>query len=738
MSDLHALLIGIDAYLENRLPDGSFYPQLGGCVRDVSRVEEFLRTGLEVPAERIVKLTASLPEVLPQVTRGNAAWPRPVEPGERWPTYENMVAAFQAITAAANPGDEVYVHYSGHGGRAVTHYPETKGVGGWDEALVPIDIGDPGVRYIRDLEVARLVKDMVDKGLRVTLVFDSCHAGGAVRKEAVPRGARKDNGQPGSDTTPRPEESLVASREDLLASWTGKPVVDDPMIVPGGVVMRGGAMRHAYASDEWLPGVKGFVLLAACRDQESAYECAFDGKMGGALTHWLLDALGQLSPGMTYKDLRERVVAKVHGEMLQQTPMLLGEGEWIVFGSGAAVRRSAVDVLWVDPDGRRLLLNTGQAQGIGEGARFAIYPLGAKSGAAMGKAAVVEVQGHGATESWAEVVERPRSPVEPGAQAFLVDLGADELKSTVRRVSQGSPAGELEGLARQVAAEGGFLRLAGEGDPAEPGEYQVAVGGQGEIEIRDAAGQPVSHLGPRLRAQDPGALREMVARLVHLTRHRFVRQIENFDPVSPLAGTLAVEWLGVQARYVRGSRPAPRPGTAATAAIELAEGEWTFLRIANRSSHLLNLVVLDLKTDWGITQIYPAEHQGSFLPLDDGKELVLPIRGDLPAGLADVTDLIKVFATRGTLDFHWLELPSLRRDESPIREAVRAGTSASGARSAVAAPAASTPVQRGAITPTAFPSEEWVTAQVEMRVRRALTPAAVAGSLGGRSWHPAV
>ena len=41
-SKLHAVLIGIDCYLPNRLPDGGYYPNLGGCVRDINHVEDFL------------------------------------------------------------------------------------------------------------------------------------------------------------------------------------------------------------------------------------------------------------------------------------------------------------------------------------------------------------------------------------------------------------------------------------------------------------------------------------------------------------------------------------------------------------------------------------------------------------------------------------------------------------------------------------------------------------------------
>ena len=49
MSKLYALLIGVDHYLEYRLPGGLYYPKLGGCVRDIEKVHNFLthacRTG---------------------------------------------------------------------------------------------------------------------------------------------------------------------------------------------------------------------------------------------------------------------------------------------------------------------------------------------------------------------------------------------------------------------------------------------------------------------------------------------------------------------------------------------------------------------------------------------------------------------------------------------------------------------------------------------------------------------
>ena len=78
-----------------------------------------------------------------------------------------------------------------------------------------MDIGNPKSRHLRDTEMARLLQDMVDKKLIITMVLDSCHSGGATRG----RGGAVARGLDSIDKTPRPQESLVASITELSNTW---------------------------------------------------------------------------------------------------------------------------------------------------------------------------------------------------------------------------------------------------------------------------------------------------------------------------------------------------------------------------------------------------------------------------------------------------------------------------------------------------------------------------------------
>ena len=102
---------------------------------DIDNIKDFLLT-VKIPSENILKLTCSI---------NNNDGNKPLETVEKWPTYDNMVSRFfNEITENSQPGDQLYIHYSGHGGRVKTLIPNKKGADGLDETLVPTDIGEPG------------------------------------------------------------------------------------------------------------------------------------------------------------------------------------------------------------------------------------------------------------------------------------------------------------------------------------------------------------------------------------------------------------------------------------------------------------------------------------------------------------------------------------------------------------------------------------------------------------------
>jgi Caspase domain len=469
--NLYALLIGIDYYLPGQLPDGSSYASLGGCVRDVNRVEDYLKKTQK--PKQILKLTSSNTSA--------------TEPQDQLPTYENIVAKFHAITEIAQKDDQVYIHYSGHGGRAKTIYPELKGAGQPDEALVPMDIVKTNERYLRDVEIATLLKKMVNKGLVVTVVFDSCHSGGTTRGDTAIRGLE---GEP--DTTSRPTDSLVASREELIENW---------------LEITGGTARKANVGD-WLPESRDYVLLAACRPSEYAYESVFNGKeSNGALTYWMLDTLNNPSPDLTYKSLYDRIYAKVQSQFQTQTPMLFGEGERQVFGRSYANVHYTVNVLKVDSARNRVQLDAGIAQGMGEGAKFAIYAPGTTDFSEKNKPlAIAQITAEiTPADAWAVIDPDSRSgDIEQGSPAIMLSAPI----ALVRRVRLFENTNQAELLKIQtdaLAAVKTAIKRSGKGwvELASEGEhYQVAINTSGEYEICDRNGTPFPNLRPALLVSD--------------------------------------------------------------------------------------------------------------------------------------------------------------------------------------------------------------------------------------------
>lgn len=706
---IHALLIGINHYQPNRL-----YKSLKGAVRDICLVEAFLKQTLQVPAERILKLTSPNREDTTLLEVRSAQAPAP--------TYANIVQAFAAITDRAQPGEQVYIHYSGHGGRAATVYPALKrGLGDqYDEGLAPMDIGDGAEgRYLRDVEMATLLKRMADKQLVVTIILDSCHSGGATRGDAQIRSATE------PDTLVRTTDSLVAERDELERNWLE-------------------LSRNQAVGPSGLPRSKDYVLLAACRPNEFAYEYAVNGgtERHGALTYWMIDTLTSAATRgqpLTYKLLHDRVNAQIQSKFPQQLPMIVGDSDRRVFGSDTWATPYTVNVIAVDLNQRHITLNAGQAQGLSKGVRFAIYPLNTTDFTDKSQqVAIAEIsQRPAASASTARILAveaggiAVNGALEPGAPAIMVSAPID-LVQRVRLFGQKAEgdrehelpphlvARQTEALDRVRQALGGNGWVVEE-QAEEAALYQVAVDRQGNYEI--CRGMPIPNLRPLLAIDDPSAAKKVVDRLVHLAKYQAVQSLDN--PRSKLGRALEVELL------TEDGEPFPDPQNPV-----VREGDIVTLRLTNKGAQPLKIAVLDLEPTWEISQLPLGGLESPFFPLGSGAEEEIQLRMQVPEDEAytHTTETLKVFAIQtGLADFRWLTLPPLDeipdprgtrlKDELCSQSTTRGGEAESvnplnALLSMIGADLDQAPQLTRAAVMVTDPKDDWVTCQIQIVVKR--------------------
>jgi Caspase domain len=195
-------------------------------------------------------------------------------------TREAILEAIRrSLVAPARRGDEIVFFYAGHGSQVVnsaSDEPDKK-----DETLVPAD-SRAGAPDIRDKDLRPLFNQILDKGARLTVLLDSCHsASGArglpsrARARVLPLDPRdiKD----GRDVGPRPED-------------------------------------------------RGALILSAAQDDQLARETAEQaGKIHGAFSLALLEAMGRSGPRSPVEQVFLRAKARLQTSWSTQEPVLAGD-----------------------------------------------------------------------------------------------------------------------------------------------------------------------------------------------------------------------------------------------------------------------------------------------------------------------------------------------------------------------------------------------------------------------------
>lgn len=500
-----AVLVGVNFYMpgDARLDEGGDilrYPSLRGCVRDITQVEQYFLQALGVKESRILKLTATKPDDR-----------EPKEPKEEkinWPTYENIVRVLGTVTQEAKPGDFVYIHYSGHGARAKTLYQALKGENGYDEAIVPTDIGCGG-RYLRDVEIASLLDKMVKKKLIVTVVLDSCYSGSATRGPGGPvaRGIGKVDG------LVLPSDKSDISLEELDST-------------KGHYGYRSGRMKQ-----NWLLEPHGYELLTACRPHEKANEDLFENEWRGALTYWLMDALQSGGTYVTHSMLHRRIYEKIQNDFSQQTPILGGNGERLFFGSDIVRNAHAIAVKRPKSADQTSIveLQAGKAHGVCGGSEYAVYRWNtsdfADPKACIAKINITEVS---QLTSKAQIVEDLIPSWPHGCQAVLLKKPI-EAQTRVKLLYQAGIKGIHKDMLDRIRQMDWEVYLNGvaplsliSDNDKEPASYNLTVNDYGRYELWDAACKPLPNLTP---SSNPEVL---LSNIAHLSQFRIIRDLKNF------------------------------------------------------------------------------------------------------------------------------------------------------------------------------------------------------------------
>jgi len=593
-----ALLIGIDRY-------DYLHPNLNGCVGDVQKITEFLVGTLNTRREQIRTLLSHLD--------GR-------EHSEDRATRENIIAAFQELAKQTQEHDQVYIHYSGHGIRNDTTILPGIEPDGRDEGIAPADSGfkDPAAYYILDKELGYLIRLVTDKHAFVTMILDCCHSASGTRDVA----------SPGSDPLPA-----------VRRAWEGgdpRPRTNENLVAPLDA-LKSVVVACDGATGSLIPPPKNYVLLTACRENETAKE--YDSN--GVFTYFMLEHFNKSGiAGLTYRGIQGRVEGSVRKLASsnpwydQQIPQLEGEGRLVVFGGGAV---SESDTLVANPqaDGTILIPGAGEAVGVVHGTTFGLYAPGTLDLSDPTHQFTVVT----ATKILTEAAvcnappNAPRNKLVPGMRALIVRPGVAMIRRRVALVG----GAELDLLRKAITDGQGspFLELVNvEGRP----ELTVVVDG-GHYVVRDSQDQPLPRITPPLVvSSEDGQTDEKTAntvrqRLEHVVQYRNAWDLHNGDESSGLRKKLAVS--------------IERAASHSAGRMRLSPGDRIKVFLHNRSGDEVSAALLYFSPSWEVKRIWPAGANAFTLlgPTGDPGLEVQTMDVLLPADQTFAIERFKLFAT---------------------------------------------------------------------------------------------
>ncbi|CAJ1332906.1 unnamed protein product [Effrenium voratum] len=318
-----SLFIGINYY-------GSQH-ELHGCVDDVHRIMPLIH-GWGFPED----------DDHCRVLLDSPDWPR-----AKRPTKANIMAAISWLVTGAAPGDALFLHYSGHGGRE----PRTDGRGEWHETLCPVDMEEAGM--LMDSELFETLVRPLPSGCRLTCILDACHSAGALDLPYIFTGTPENIKKALAG-----EAMQMALSKNWLRDFERWSEAEDPTALLGDIASMGLGLWDMYSrykanaaanQDGFCPDEPGnigmavgeVVAITGCAsDQTSAdvgdvhseFQLPTGGHLrpgqrstaGGALTSAFIEAMDPqaMQGSISHLDLLEHLRARLAEAGYSQVPQL--------------------------------------------------------------------------------------------------------------------------------------------------------------------------------------------------------------------------------------------------------------------------------------------------------------------------------------------------------------------------------------------------------------------------------
>lgn len=309
-----ALYVAVDEYqADDSIRD------LHGCVHDMTRLSSILEKQYGFRTVRFLE---------------NAEATRAGIRDAFWQLIDEVRAAHEK-----GIGDLVVVFgYAGHGGLVKSRNADEKS----DTTIVPSDGFKRYKNHIRDDDVNRVLGHLQEElGATVVYIRDSCHSGTAYRRALF---------APHRSVVAAGEEPPDAPEENLFDGTDGRPALPNR---PNPRLVYLGATGDEYLAEEGVDP---------------------DGRPCGKFTWSLARVLAAARPGMTYGELRGKVLQQFRKDWPDSKQVPLDAvspsiADVVCFGDQVAPLHARI----LAQDGRTLTLSLGAVHGVTEGAVFRFY-----------------------------------------------------------------------------------------------------------------------------------------------------------------------------------------------------------------------------------------------------------------------------------------------------------------------------------------------------------------------------